>query len=478
MVPRHRGQALLAGAALAVAVLTGCAGQEPSQQTSTTSRNKTPNARNNSATTLKPRTTTGRELFALPVPDGIAHGEPVSAPDAWAAPDTYVTTAPYAIQAHDPLTGAEQWHVPLPGPVCRGSETMTSDGKVALVFKATRAENGYCNRLAVIDTHRGTLLWQHPLPGKGTKGMGLTVAVTDTTAAAAWNPPGSSTSGALGYSLDGTRQLWNKPRPDTDLGSSLCGEEYTGGTWLHVTRGCVSDGMTFFSLHRIDPATGKTLWTYRAREPYAGLYLAESNPMVLAVYDKRDKTADEPVLTHATRLITLADDGTEQTEIPIKDLDAGCSAFTGRCGGIVATADTIYIASDSTKHPGKITAIDASTGARKWTTSAQDNRDLAPLRADGRNGGLIAYESPGETRHSTIVPGSAARVLHLNPATGTREVWLQLPDTGAESQDHFKLWGYENLPLFTAGRLYLRDTTVAPSIGNPPWTLAYGAATN
>lgn len=315
-------------------------------------------------------------------------------------PHSYVSGGPDAVLGYDLDSGKPTWTLPLDGNLCRASRDSTSKGYVAVVFAGSKKPWSKCTEVAVIDINRGRKVWQKSVP-EATRGLDLSVAISEQFAAVGWSEDES-----WGFAVDTGKTAWDSPPPG-------CGyEEYLGGSTLAGLAFC--DG--HFAVSQRDPRTGQPSRTVKLPKDVGYPYLASADPLVVASY-----VGDEYNQLDANRLWTFDTDGSVKATIKVGDYVPGCRSGTGTgCGAVVATPDTLYLASDK-EHiisGNHIAAFDISTGRLKWTVEGGGMAELRPLRADKK--GLIAYKNAGSARE-----GSG--VLHLAAADGKETVLLEQP---------------------------------------------------
>ncbi|MEU3074515.1 hypothetical protein [Streptomyces laurentii] len=123
--------------------------------------------------------------------------------------------------------------------------------------------------------------------------------------------------------------------------------------------------------------------------------------------------------------------------------DTGCGGQRRQCGGVLATADTLYLATHKAGGPDSIHAFDTLTGKRKWsfTPDTERSRTMIPVQTDG--GGLIVHMLPTSSL--------GGEVLRLAEADGTATLLMKLPDPegfGADTPDSQMMDADVDEPLY------------------------------
>ncbi|MEV6107539.1 PQQ-binding-like beta-propeller repeat protein [Streptomyces sp. NPDC051940] len=468
---RRRSRVVVVGLVCAVAVVLGAVAllRQGGDAGGARAEGRVAAAGQERGVALRPSSARGHELFRREVPAGTPVGASFRTVRVWATSEVLVRTTKYAVEGLDPVTGTRRWTVPLSGRVCGASETMTSGGKVAVVFEPAKLEitHAPCSELAVIDISAGRKLWQKTIDGMDSSGDGhLVVAVTEEAVAVDWYREGWA-PGARTYSLDGRRKLW-AARP---AGENRCSERLVrGGEGLYTLERCWSETLEYsYTVRLRDPVTGRTEWSFRSpRRDYWTFRLVSVNPTVLAITERADLA--DGVDESATRLMTVGEDGKLRAEIRLPTPARGCGGLQGTCGTVVAAGGKVYVKTGALA-AGELTAYDFRTGKVAWRAEAAGGRrPLWPLRMDDSGEGLIAYEPASDSGS-----GTGGRVVRLDAEDGSREEWLRLPDASAEEQSQADGVVRGAPPLFAYGRLYFQLQATLGTADPPPALLAFGA---
>ncbi|MFF3787948.1 PQQ-binding-like beta-propeller repeat protein, partial [Streptomyces sp. NPDC001933] len=389
--------------------------------------------------------TQSRELLNVPAPAQI--GEVSNDADgSWLTSRSYAAGAPYAVLGYDLDTGKQSWKVPLDGDLCAASQDVTSKGLVAVVFRES-VKNRRCTKIAVIDINRGRKVWQKSLPErKGNLGLDLNVGISEELAAVGW--PGET----WGFAVDSGETVWDSPQPGCQF------EEQLGVKKLMSLTYCGDH----FEVSSHDARSGKPSRVATLPKGLGWTWLASADPLVVAAY-----VGDTEFPADANRLLTFDKSGTLKATIKIDGYVPGCRDG-GTCGAVVATKDSIYLASKrKTLTSGDhIAAFDTSTGKRKWTVDGTDRAEMLPMRSD--ENGLVAYSSAGPTR-------DGSGVVHLAAADGKQTQLLRLPNGFAVSNMQSQLAGpgMDQPILYQDGRLFFHLTSGFDIWHNVPMNVAF-----
>ncbi|MFF9870201.1 PQQ-binding-like beta-propeller repeat protein [Streptomyces sp. NPDC013953] len=325
--------------------------------------------------------------WEVPVPKSGPDERPVSAHGAWYVDGTYVTGVMRGVTGYDPASGAVRWTVPLTGDLCAASPTATSSGQIAVSYTADSGAESPCSGFAVIDAAAGKVVWKTKLPGVRIRGLGLSVAISETTAAVGW--PRSSDAeggGSFGFNRAKGTVIWDKSAPGGD------GEEHRSAGQGLVTHsfGPEHEDLAIPREQRFgvrDAVTGKATWQYTTRG--LGAWIVSADPLIVAVDTGLQDYPYDP-----NTLRSVSADGTVQAEWTLRTKALGSDRYILGCGdrsyracaSAVTANGILYLATDNpvgTK--GEIHAFDARTGKRLWAfTPETDNRSvgLVPLAAD------------------------------------------------------------------------------------------------
>ncbi|MFB6556140.1 PQQ-binding-like beta-propeller repeat protein [Streptomyces sp. NPDC056405] len=384
----------------------------------------------------QPASTVGEMAFRFSV-DDMVPGERVEMPGMWAtdrilAKGINKTLVGMRIGT-DVVPGEEEWRLGLDGPICGYTRHVTGDHRTAVLFRANdREEDAFCNQVAFVDLDDGRLVWEDRFsysvagPGAGFATGSSTqdrpsVTLTHDTVAVTWG------GGTVGYDMEKGTSRWTTKAtaPCQDMGAAggrallirqMCwstDESVPDTSWQHVT----------YKVRKVDPATGRTLWTYSAAKGIRDLSVPSAEPAVLAVAGGD---------TEITDLLSLDDKGRDRATISLRNgaYVADC-AYTDHlviddCPTIAVGAGQVFIRSkDQTEKQVSnwIIGFDLATGNTTKKFDSGPGSLLQPLRMSGDR--LLALRLSNDH----IAPNA---LVALDPATDkeTPFFYFDLPIEG------------------------------------------------
>ncbi|WP_405887328.1 PQQ-binding-like beta-propeller repeat protein [Streptomyces longwoodensis] len=370
-----------------------------------------------------PATTTGAMAFRFSV-DDMSPGEHYALPGMWAT-DTILakginrTLAGYPIGADAaPGKKQEKWTVRLDGPICGYTQHVTVDHRTAVLFKASDREGAYCNHVVLVDLDDGTEVWERTFPvstaGHSVSSPQRTPGVTlaHDTVAVTWG------GGTSAFGLADGRSKWR-----TTVTGSCRDDGAAGGAGLLVRRACWKEGTpssdiwdgTTYSVRKVDPATGATVWTYSAAKGVRDLVVPSAEPPVIGV------SAGD---TGLTELISLDAEGHNRATVSLQS-----GTYVGECSSsdylviddcpTIAVGDgQVFLRSKDQTDQGTsnwIIGFDLATGTTTRKFDSGPHALLRPVRMSGHR--LLALR----TSEDGISPHA---LLSLDPATGGERPYL------------------------------------------------------
>ncbi|MFJ9108903.1 PQQ-binding-like beta-propeller repeat protein [Streptomyces sp. NPDC102283] len=368
----------------------------------------------------------------------------------------YRTASGYSLE-----DGSRKWSLRLPSDICAAPTLPTADGKIVIgLMTDTSTENSVCDKLQMIDLATGEAGWSATFERAPTQDglANIVMAISDDVL----------TIGRVGrtdaYRISDGKHLWDElPGPCPSYGLA-------GGAVLLAAFSCRDQPAAeseagsepddaVGEVRRIDPGTGRTLWTYRAEKGWAIDQVHSVDPPVISLR-KGGAVEGEWAITVLNADGTFRSRPAAGADVP----EARCSgmrrnvgANLDTCVGLAADADTLYAA---TKHrfvdgvlTNDVVAFDMSTGKKKWKVPAPAGRTLMPLRVeDGR--ALIYLSPPGPRSRTKDVGGG---IVALGPEGGAPRQVLRHPASAAATERTFT----DPLVLHTAGRSLLMLTHVS-----------------
>ncbi|MEU5757134.1 hypothetical protein [Streptomyces sp. NPDC047829] len=344
----------------------------------------------------QPASTVGEMAFRFSV-DDMAPGEHVEMPGMWAtdrilAKGVNKTLVGMRIGT-DVAPGEEEWRLGLDGPICGYTRHVTGDHRTAVLFRANdQEEDAYCNQVAFVDLDDGRLVWEDrfsysvagPGPGMATGRSSQdrpSVTLTHDTVAVTWG------GGTIGYDMEKGTNRWatKATAPCQDMGAAggrallvrqqcwSTDESVPDESWQHVT----------YKVRKVDPVTGRSLWTYSAAKGIRDLSVPSSEPAVLAVAGGD---------TEITDLLSLDDKGRNRATVSLRNgaYVADC-AYTDYlviddCPTVAVGAGQVFIRSkdQSEKQVSNwIIGFDLATGNTTKKFDSGPGSLLQPLRMSG-----------------------------------------------------------------------------------------------
>ncbi|MEV5985162.1 PQQ-binding-like beta-propeller repeat protein [Streptomyces sp. NPDC052051] len=375
------------------------------------------------------------------------------------APGTWVTDKIFAKGIGSTVKGIKigvgglqekAWTLKLSGHICATSPDVTVDGRTAVVVQPAQHKGaegeGICDEIVFLDLDHGKVLWRRQLPGADQAYVTNTnLTMTRNTVAVAWR------AGSVGYDMKAGKQLWKSTGVDAcqDVG-------FAGGRALLALIRCGTEESPEYKVQKVDPHSGRPVWTYKVAQGIAQVYLPSSDPPVLAV-----AAGDSEV----TDLITLDDRGRHLATISLEgDLyDAMCGRHYGAigyfrtiesCDGVVVGRTEVFVV--STKE-NWIMGFDRKTGKTRRKLDGRDSmQPIQPLRMSGDQ--LLVYSPTGDG----IGP---AAVLLWDPRTGKERPFLlfSLPD-----DSRYELSDPDDSDIIVeGGRVFFAKRQLSPDEDHP-----------
>ncbi|MFI1225705.1 MULTISPECIES: PQQ-binding-like beta-propeller repeat protein [unclassified Streptomyces] len=352
----------------------------------------------------------------------------------------YRTASGYSVEG-----GARKWSLRLPTDVCAAPTLPSADGKIVVGLRTDTDEGAACDRLQMIDLTTGKAGWTAELDRSGMQdglsdivmavnGDVLTVGRTTRTDA---------------YRIGDGKHLWDR------LPGFCQPYGFTGGDVPLAAVDCRKapgdDDTADEEVRRMDPATGRTVWTYKVKKGWKIDQFYSVDPPVVSLRqgDLEPKWA----------IALLNDDGTYRAQ-PIP----GKENFEVRCGeqgenidnciGAAADADTLYLATQPAPVDRELTnavvAFDMSTGKVKWKVPAPPMQTLQPMRVE--DGKVLLYLSPPATKART-----GGGIMALGPQGGALQPVLRHPASAVEAERGM----FEPVIRYSGGRSLIATTYVS-----------------
>ncbi|MFJ8546263.1 PQQ-binding-like beta-propeller repeat protein [Streptomyces sp. NPDC093586] len=403
----------------------------------------------------RPASAVGQRAFRFSV-DDMNPGDHFEMPGMWATDRILAKGINKTIVGlrigTDASPGDEKWALGLDGPICGYTRHVTGDNRTAVLFRANdREKDAYCNQVGLVDLDDGRLVWSARFPNspagpatgftEGATGSDRPgVTLTHGTVAVTWG------GGTIGYDMEKGASRWSSKAtaPCQDLGAA-------GGRALIIRQKCggaddsvpdASSRDVTYKVRKVDPETGRTLWTYSAADDVRDLTVPSTDPAVVAVAEGA---------TELTGLISLDDKGATRATIGlgggayIADCPTTDYLVVDDCPTIAVGADQVYVrsANQPTKHlSNRITGFDLATGRATKEFRSGEGSLLRPVRMSGDQ--LLALSLSNDH----VAPNA---LVGLDPATG-REIPYLYFDLPSEAETLTTV--YENDVVVQNGRVF------------------------
>ncbi|MFI6036112.1 PQQ-binding-like beta-propeller repeat protein [Streptomyces sp. NPDC051315] len=383
-----------------------------------------------------PAGTVGRMAFRFSV-DDMRPGDHYEMPGMWATDEILAKginkTVVGLTIGTDAAPGDERWKLPLDGPICGYTRHVTGENRTAVLYRANAGEDAHCNHVAFFDLDDGRQVWESDFPNSaygdapGLPESGDTpdtpsVTLTHGTVVVTWG------GGTDAYSMDTGKRLWRTTSAGAcqDMGAA-------GGGALIVRQKCWNDDESLpadslervaYKARKVDPATGRVLWTYSAAKGIRNLNIPSADPAVLAV---------EAGEIGISELLSLDDKGENRATIRLRNgtYEGECSyddyLVVDDCPTIAVGADQVFLRSKETGEQANanwIIGFDLATGNTTKKFDSGPGSLLYPVRMSGDR--LLALRVTDDH----ISPNA---LVALDPKTGeeTPYFYFELPAEAA-----------------------------------------------
>ncbi|WP_329350526.1 PQQ-like beta-propeller repeat protein [Streptomyces sp. NBC_01261] len=413
-----------------------------------------------------PADTASKVLFQVPMPKV---ADTMVTSGSWLTDKVYAKTGSAEVVGYNRDTGAKQWTIKLPGPVCQATKHTTTDGRTAILYEPAmptkdKPSHG-CSQIAAIDLNAGTKLWtktansgDQPISFENVTVSANTVAV-------------GSTDGGAAFDISTGKVLWSPKTADCyDAG-------YGGGAKLVAVRRCGTYDSPTLHIQTIDPVSGKVVSDYKLAQGIEYASIVSTDPLVVAA-DVGDSAGDGSGISDFFSIDNRTGALRSHISAPGKQYAARCDGITRveYCTELAVGNDRLYVpteehdgSGDSYSRTNEIVAFDLATGKQTGQRAdAGDGYTVVPLRMDGTN--VIAYKSPPYDKGGQIVSidGSSFKETKLleNPSTET-----------VRSTETTFLPDYAEI-LYGEGHLYMSavyaDKASTSSTGDKDLAIAFG----
>ncbi|MGW0645398.1 outer membrane protein assembly factor BamB family protein [Streptomyces badius] len=354
----------------------------------------------------------------------------------------YRTVSGYSLE-----DGSRKWSLRLPADVCAAPTRPTADGKIVIGLltdtSADAEEN--CDKLQMIDLATGEAGWSVTIDRAVNNDMlrYVIMAISGDVV----------TIGGLGraaaYRVSDGKRLWDKLPGPCEV------EGFAGGAVMLASVDCPAQpkGEAGKEVRRIDPVTGRTLWTYEVRKDWNVDAFYSVDPPVIFL-------RNGPLVGGTSAIAVLNDDGTIRSQpvpggdapeglCPGKERELGWNLDICMGAAVDTDTDTLYVATKRRPAGGSfandVIAFDMNTGEKRWKVPSPATQTLMPLRVE--DGKVLMYLSPPDPKTKDVGGG----IMALGPRGGTPRPVLRHPASAAATERAFD----EAIVVHTDGRSLL-----------------------
>ncbi|MFC9972920.1 hypothetical protein ACFVH6_18710 [Spirillospora sp. NPDC127200] len=352
---------------------------------------------------------------------------------SWLAGDVLAVAARDGLTGYEAATGARRWTVSVPTGLC-GTSAQPARGLVALAAGAS------CDRLAVIDLARGTIVRRWTLPGRegnggkarpdrAQRGRPPSERPSAGPARSGRPPAGQAQAqvaitadiavvhradGAHAYRLGDGRPAWRR----TGVAPGCAITKIAGGAGLLAEQRCGAARAA--SVHRVDPRTGRARWSRPLPGGAEVRAVVSAAPAVLGL--GRGGEVDQ--------IVALDERGAEQRRLAVHSENAvRCDiVHVAWCRGAVLDGSTLYLRvgepGDDSFSTAPVSAVDLSRGGGvRWRAAGPDRVELVPVAVEG---GRLVAAHPVVPPHRRGYSERPSGVVALDAVTGRSSPLLEI----------------------------------------------------
>ncbi len=357
--------------------------------------------------------TTGRLRWTVDAPK-VSTSQIVSpTPGMWFSGDDVVKQSTTDVAGYELSGGKRDWAVKVPsGHICDASST-ASDGKVAVQYGT------HCQDVMGIDLAHGTSLWHQALKSPGGESFSFTdadMAVSADTVAITWS------QNTAAFDLTTGKPRWHA----ASSGGDCHDQGFAGGSRMVEVYQCGYMENAPYHVRVIDPATGKSKWTWDAPSDTKVTNVISVDPVVVGI-GAGDSLITDVWDIDGGRLhgkISLGRGGDDLGKYAISCPPVQMTP----CRDVVVTDDTLYMPTRTHTGSGsgqtnEIAAFDLDSGNPKWL-SKDSTAPLDLVTTAGKS--LVCYEesgydSPGRIVHVAMSGGGLSTYTDFSSDTQQRE---------------------------------------------------------
>ncbi|XMN08523.1 PQQ-binding-like beta-propeller repeat protein [Streptomyces griseobrunneus] len=346
----------------------------------------------------------------------------------WFAGDIVAKALHRTVSGYSAADGTQKWSVDLRARVCAAPTLPSTDGKIVVALESGSPDSAQCDRLLMIDLRTGTEGWNATF-----KRVGVWDGLSDITMAINGDVVTvGRTSRADAYRISDGKHLWDK------LPGNCQPYGFAGGAVPLAATSCrtAADDHAIQHVRRIDPATGKEVWSYPVKKGFKVDQFYSTDPPVISLRQGQEKWAIVILNADGTyRSQLVADDGENYAPRCGKDLRAQ-NPNLDNCLGVAADTSTVYLATQpvsagKTLPTNAVVAFDLATGRSRWRTDAPAEQNLMPLRVEG---GRVLMYLDAMRGHGRSRGGG---IYALPPTGGALQPVLRHPESATGVETYF-----------------------------------------
>jgi outer membrane protein assembly factor BamB len=383
---------------------------------------------------------------------GLQPGRKMVNPGMWATDKVLAKGRRTTLLAVKVKDSSDAWEKPLGGKICAVGKDVTNDGRTVVAFQDPNGAH-LCNQLIMFEVETGKTVWQREIKVEAPPTLEpTTIAMTRGVVVMNW------WKGSAAVDMASGKTLWTRGH------TNHCHDGgFVGGKALLMRYDCYEPKtqQNQFRIMKMDPRTGKALWTYKVARGVSFSFILSSEPPVLAV-----AAGDLDV----TNLISLDGRGKYRADVRMEGghYKVECDTeLVGTCSGVIVGKDQLFVTSG--EDDGEIenvtnwvVAFDLKTGHSGFKFDAGDNQELRPIRMSGDD--VIAVKRGTDS----FTPDS---VVRLDSSSGKQKTYFTFTTAGdTVGEDGIDI-------LFQDGRLFVGNQALKGSgkaeLPDAKW-LAYG----
>uniref|UniRef100_UPI001E58BB90 outer membrane protein assembly factor BamB family protein n=1 Tax=Streptomyces clavuligerus TaxID=1901 RepID=UPI001E58BB90 len=374
---------------------------------------------------------------------------------AWTTEQLFVKPGIRSVVGHRAKDGTAAWTLDLPGQICAASRHQSADGGAAFLFEPARrtAPRHFqpCTEVGVVDLGTGALRWRTSVTSA--TGGDQKVSFSEVTQSGRTVAAGGVTGGAA-FDLGSGRVRW-KPT----VGSDGCRDRgYGGGPALVAVRQCGTPDRPRLTVQRLDPLSGRPVFSYRLPEATDSANIVSADPLVIAA-----DVGDTAGAGGFSDLFSVDAKGRQLARIPATGdaFATDCASTEAESCRLIAVGNgRVYLPTSERegasgfRNTNDLVSYDLRTGRpTPGRLAAGGSHMIYPLRMDG--GDVIAYRTPSHD--------SGGQVVSVDGAGFEQTVLMSNPDEERTRRAESGFPVSSDDIVYDRGRLYLSATLMSPS---------------